>query len=188
MAESEYERRGLFGAVKSLLGVRGLFEDPEVARPFLALGALPEGTLGRAFFDHYRHNGFPLPGERGGFPVSGVYHDFIHVLTGYGTDPVGELQLGAFTAGSRKQDPLYVALLPVLVFCAGINVTPVPHDEPAALFAQPGVAEKYLIALQRGGQVACDLSDHWDFWPLVSRPLAEARVGLGIEAPGAAQS
>jgi hypothetical protein len=186
MIQGEVERRGLLGAVKSLLGVRGLLEDPAVAAPFLALGDLPAGTLGRAFFDHYRRNGFPLPGEKGGFPESGVYHDFTHVLTGYGTDPASELQVGAFTAGLRRQDPLYVAMLPLLVFCADINVTPIPHEHPVALFSQPGVAERYLAAFQRGAQVTCDLSDHWDFWPLVALPLEEARARLGIEAGGVA--
>ncbi|MBS2025073.1 MAG: hypothetical protein JST92_21955 [Deltaproteobacteria bacterium] len=38
MVQTELERRGLWGAVKSVLGIRGLVEDPEVARPFLALG------------------------------------------------------------------------------------------------------------------------------------------------------
>jgi hypothetical protein len=179
MLEGELEK-GLVRFVKSTLGQRGLYEDPLIAAPFLALEDLPAGTLGRALFDHYREHGFHFPGERGGFPEAGVYHDITHVLSGYGTDPYGELRVGAFTAGYRKQDPFFVALLPLLLFVAEINVTPLPHDHADALFAQPGVAEAYLHAMERGGGVMLDLSDHWDFWPLMRRPIDDARRELGI--------
>jgi len=182
MLEGEMER-GLFAGVKAFLGIRGLVEDPLVAAPFLALADLPEGTLGRAFYDHYRANGFALPGEKHGFPESAVYHDLTHVLAGYGTDPFGELQIGAFTAGFRKRDPFFVALLPLLVFVAEINVTPIPHGHADAMFEQPGVAEDYIAAIERGSRVKVDLSDHWDFWPLMPLPLDVVRERLGISRP-----
>ncbi len=179
MVEGELER-GVFAGMKSLLGVRGLLSDPLVAEPFLALGDLPNETLGRAFFEHYRAHGFSFPGEKGGFPESGVYHDFTHVLAGYGTDPFGELRVGAFTAGYRQRDPFFVAMLPLLLFVAEINVTPVPHDHVDGLLARAGVAESYLRAFERGGRVKIDLSDHWDFWPHVSKPIDDVRRELGI--------
>jgi hypothetical protein len=182
MLESEMER-GLYAGVKAFLGVRGLSEDPLVAAPFLALGDLPEGTLGRALFEHYRSNGFAFPGEKGGFPESAVYHDLTHVLAGYGTDPFGELQVGAFTSGFRKREPFFVALLPLLVFVAEINVTPIPHGHIDAMFERPGVAEDYIAAIERGSRVKIDLSDHWDFWPMMSLPLDVARARLGISRP-----
>ncbi|MBX3188979.1 MAG: hypothetical protein KF819_18305 [Labilithrix sp.] len=180
MLADEIDARGLTGAISSFLGLRGLREDPMIAAPYLSLEKLPAGTLGRALFDHYRHNGFSFPGERGGFPEAGVYHDVTHVLAGYGTDPLGELQIGAFTAGFRKKDPLFVAMLPLLLFCADINVTPIPHERPLELFAQGDNAEKYLRAVQRGMRVRVDLSDGWSFWPFASRPLADVRAELGI--------
>lgn len=182
MLEGEIEARGWMGAVSSFLGIRGLREDPLIAEPFRALEDLPEGTLGRTLFEHYRSNGFSFPGERGGFPEAGVYHDITHILAGYGTDPYGELQVGAFTAGYRKKDPIFVAMLPLLVFCAEINVTPIPHDHVDAIFAQPGVAERYIVAYERGAQLKCDLSDHWDFWPEMRRPVGDVRKDLGVVA------
>lgn len=182
----EEVERGVVGAAKALLGLRGFVEDPAVAAPYLGLGDLPAGTLGRALFDHYRGHGFALPGERGGFPEAGVYHDVAHVLGGYDTDPLGELQVGGFIAGFRARDPFYVAMLPLLVFVAGIDVTPLDHDAAAPLFARPGVAEAYLDAIDRGGRVRVDLSDHWDFWPLVRLPLDEARARLGVPPPRSA--
>jgi hypothetical protein len=180
MARSEIDDHGAFEGLLRLLGTRGLHEDPLVAAPFLALGDLPEGTLGRELFDHYRAHGFAFPGERGGFPESAIFHDLVHVLAGYATDPFGELQVGAFTAGFVRQNPFHVALLPLLVFCADINVTPIPHDTGDHLFSQAGVAEGFLHAFERGSKVPRDLSDHWDFWPELARPIDDVRRELGI--------
>jgi hypothetical protein len=179
MVEGELEH-GVLRAAKSLLGIRGLLEDPALAARYAGFASLPEGTLGKVLFAHYRKNGFTFPGEKGGFPESGIYHDMTHVLSGYDTDPQGELQVGAFTAGYRKKDPLYVAMLPLLLFCADINVTPIPHDHTEALFSQPGIAEEFIVAYERGADVRLDLSDHWDFWPEVARPIADVRRDLGI--------
>lgn len=179
VARTELERNVAAG-IKAFLGLRGLMQDDGVAEPFLALEALPEGTLGRALFDHYRRHSFALPGERHGFPEGGVYHDLSHVLGGYDTDPLGELQVGAFTAGYRKKNPLFVAMLPLLLFCAEINVTPIPHDRVGDFFAEPGVPEAFFAALERGSRVNVDLSDRWDFWPFLPMPIEDARAALGL--------
>jgi len=179
MLEGELAK-GILPAARAVLGVRGLVENPLIAEPFLALEDLPVGTLGRALFDHYRSNGFAFPGERYGFPESGIYHDLTHVLAGYATNPYGELQIGAFTAGFRKKDPFFVALLPLLLFVAGVNVTPIPHDFIEDMWLEPDVAESYLRAFDRGAKVRVDLSDGWDFWPLLARDLEHVRTELGI--------
>lgn len=181
MLAGEIEEHGLLEGIKRLLGTRGLTEDPAVAAPYRALEELPHGTLGRALFEHYRENQFAFPGERGGFPEGGMYHDVTHVLAGYSTDPLGELQIGAFSAGFIRQNAFYVALLPLVIFCADINVTPIPHDHVDHLFAQPGAADKYLKALERGSKVKLDLSDHWDFRPELARPIDDVRRDLGVE-------
>jgi len=46
--------------------------------------------------------------------------------------------------------------------------------------------EKVAVALARGAACNIDLSDHWDFWPYMPRPLDDVRRELGIpplEAP-----
>lgn len=171
---------GFFPAIRALFGLRGLMRDPRLAARYIALGELPDGTAGKALYDHYRRHGFGLPGEPNGFPESGVYHDIVHVLGGYDTDAVGELSVGAFCAGFRRQDPLFTALLPLFVFVARINVTPIAHERVDDLFAQPGVAEAYLKAYERGSRVKVDLSDHWDYWPFLGRPIEDVRRDLGI--------
>lgn len=180
MAEAELAQ-GLEHSVKALLGFRGLREDATVAEPYRALADLPEGTLGRALHEHYRRHGFALPGEKHGFPEGGVFHDATHVLGGYDTDPLGELQVGAFTAGYRQKDPLYMAMLPLLLFVDRINVTPIAHDEVDDFFSQPEVAETFLTAFRRGLRCREDLSAGWDFWVHARRPIADVRRDLGIE-------
>jgi ubiquinone biosynthesis protein COQ4 len=62
------------------------------------LAILPTGTLGKALVDHFNHNGFQ-PLTTG--PRRKQLHDVVHVLTGYSTDPVGELEVQAFMLGAK---------------------------------------------------------------------------------------
>jgi len=171
---------GVVGLATGLLGLRGLHEDPALAQRYIALGDLPAETLGHAFFTHYRGNGFAFPGEPLGFPESGVYHDLTHVLWGYGTTPAEEHLVGGFTAGYKRVNPFYVALLPAFSFGAGVNVTPLDQPHVTGILATPGLASRFIEAVERGSRVNADLSDNWDFWPLLPLPLAEARRQLDI--------
>ncbi len=171
---------GLLGLVKALLGQRGYLEDKAVAAPYLALEQLPEGTLGRVFFQHCRSHGFAFPGEPGGFPESAIYHDFTHVLSGYGVDAAGEVQVGGFQAGYMRKNTAYMALFVLLTFTSGVNMTPLPQQHSVGILGQEDLADKFLHAVERGSRVNTDLSDRWDFWPLVRRPIAEVRESLGI--------
>lgn len=73
-----------------------------------ALGKLPEGTLGHAFAKYFADNGihpFKSPYEvrnEVDFLVKWYRetHDLHHIVTGYGTDEVGEMELQAFAAGN----------------------------------------------------------------------------------------
>ena len=60
-------------------------------------------------------------------------------------------------------------------------MTPLPQPLSVSVLGQPGVAQRWLRALERGGKVNTDLSDNWDFWPFLPLPLDEARAELGIE-------
>lgn len=184
LLRNTYQDKGTIGLIKEVLGLRGVYEDPELARRYQALGELAPDTLGRAFFDHYREHGFAFPGEAHGFPEAGVYHDFAHVLGGYSTEPRGEMGVGGFQAGFRKENPVFMALFVVLTFSTGVNMTPLPQPHVEALLAEPGVAEDFLDGIRRGAAMNTDLSDRWDFWPLVALPLDEARAQLGVPPRG----
>jgi hypothetical protein len=81
----------------------GTEADHALAKRYQALGLLPEGTLGRAFWGHYQKNGYPFPGEQNGLSEKfAVPHDSTHVLSGYNTSPQGELLVSTFTAAMHK--------------------------------------------------------------------------------------
>jgi hypothetical protein len=149
--------------------------DEAVTQRFRALRELPDGTLGREYHRYAERNGFGMPGERGGIPEAGVHHDLTHVLTGYDTDPLGEIEIGSFTAGMKKTDPFFFLLFVMLEFHLGLAIRP---GQPAA----PGHydAARAVRAHQRGARCTRDLTNGWDFWPDVARPVTELRREFGI--------
>jgi len=75
-----------------------------------ALAALPEGTLGHELMRYFRDNGigpfattFPINSDVD--YLSKRYretHDLLHLVTGYGTDEAGEMELQAFVLGNLR--------------------------------------------------------------------------------------
>ena len=73
-----------------------------------ALERLPEGTLGHELMRYFRANGLEpfvtsFPVESDVDYLSKRYretHDLFHVITGYGTDMIGEMELQAFVLGN----------------------------------------------------------------------------------------
>lgn len=178
--KDEYHHRGLVGTAKALMDLRGVHEEQEVAARFQAWEKLPHESLGAYVFRHYREHGFPFPGEKGGFPEGGMYHDFSHVLAGYDTSAEGETLVAGFIAGYREKRPdhgLFTALFGLSIFSAGIDLTPI--GVPTATGTVGKVAERFLLAIERGSGVP-DLSDDWNFWDYIELPLEEARTRLGI--------
>jgi ubiquinone biosynthesis protein COQ4 len=90
-----------------------LAEQPAIHRGNIDLGQLSrlaEGTVGRAFARYYEDNGI-LPFESPyAVRTDADYlmkwyretHDLHHVVTGYGTDSVGEMELQAFVLGNLR--------------------------------------------------------------------------------------
>jgi tellurite resistance protein len=52
------------GLVKFVRGMVGRYEDAELARRYHALEHYPSGSLGRAYWEYCRSNGFPCPARR----------------------------------------------------------------------------------------------------------------------------
>jgi len=183
MIKDLYHRGGTLGVVKALAGLRGLREDAELAARFQAWERLPSESLGAQVFHHYRKNGFALPGERGGFPEAGLYHDISHVLAGYDTTPEGETLVGGFIAGYREGRPdhgLFTALFVLSIFSTGVDVTPINVGAETGTVGD--VAERFLLAIERGSSMSEDLSDEWNFWDYIELPIEEVRARLGIPA------
>jgi hypothetical protein len=179
--KNQLTQKGPLSVAKSVLIMRGVMEDPALAARYRAWEKLPEDTLGHHLISFYARNGFSLPGERKGFPEAGLYHDLCHVLGGYDTDPEGEIQVAAFTAGFKRTRPFYVVLFAVLIFSTGVNMRPSNEDfVTTGVLGKPGVAERMFAAVERGTKVNLDLSDNWDYWAYVGLPIDEVRRRLNI--------
>ncbi|KAF3885430.1 MULTISPECIES: hypothetical protein [Nostocales] len=150
-------------------------EDFEMAWRYRQLGLLPKGTLGRAYWEHCVQRHFSFPGENAGIPERMVFHDFGHVLSGYDTDPLGEIQQGAFQAGFIREDGFVFLLFALLHFHLGIQMTPVA-DTCVGLFDISLV----ILALQRGAACKVDFSNNWNFWEVVEVPVGDLRDRYGI--------
>lgn len=172
-----WRSEGVRGLVSRLAVFRGWSEDPALAARYRALRQLPEGTLGRELVEHFRRGGFALPGERFGAPEMIVVHDMAHVLSGYGTDPAGELQVAAFTAGFRKREQsLPILMFVIAQFDLGIPMVPVAAPELGNLDA-----DAFLAAFVRGAKMTVDLFEDWDMWAVIDQPVSELRRRYGIE-------
>ncbi|MEZ4451345.1 MAG: hypothetical protein R3B09_17835 [Nannocystaceae bacterium] len=110
---------GMWKIAKSVLGVG----DRTLADRYAALAGYPRESLGRAFHEHCTRNGFKLPGEKGAPPEMLVFHDLGHVLTGYTTEPEGEVEMGGFEAGYMGEDGFSVTLLVLLLFHLGADIS-----------------------------------------------------------------
>lgn len=171
-----YQEEG-FAGLRKMTALWGGGEDPQLAWKYKRLGLLPEGTLGREFWEHITKNGFSLPGEKGGIPERLVFHDFGHVLAGYDTKPESEIQQGAFQGGFVREDGFAFLMFVVIQFHLGLKVTPVT-DGYTGLFD----VAKVLHAARRGAACKVDLSDRWDPFAVADAPLAQIRAEYGVPA------
>jgi hypothetical protein len=178
---------GVFPLIKAILRLRGVLgEDQELAGRFRALGDLPLGTLGREFHDHCRESQIPFSGEKGGFPIGAVYHDFSHVISGCDTSPEGEIKNAAFQAGFCGGDEdFFTTLFANLIHTAGINLTPFEMPVELGRIGNGTLALDWLKELERGSAMTVDLGDHWNFWDFVELPIDVVREKLGVR-PAAA--
>ena len=147
-----------------------------------AMASRPASSLGRAYLEFAEARGFkasglieversadageaPDPARRWFYDRTNVMHDLWHVLTGYGTDPAGEAALLAFTCGQipNRGLLLLVTAAAVLGVCEGNLGWP-----------------RYLYRAWRRGRRASVMTAA-PYEELLSRPLEEVRLRLGIE-------
>jgi ubiquinone biosynthesis protein Coq4 len=141
-----------------------------------ALKQLPEGSLGHVYAQQLRSQGLTPDSLIDPSPVHSAQeflvhrlretHDIVHVLTGFGTDPIGELGLQAFNL-AQNRSPLAV----MLIF--GAMLSSLQNDEPLEPLLT-ALARGFALGLQSPCVIAYRLEDGWD------RPLADWQRELGL--------
>jgi len=175
-----YENEGFLGMLKNFASFAGIFENQAIADRYRALESFADGTLGKELWHFYRKHGYAFPGEKHGAPEGLLTHDLSHVLGGYDTDFASEALVLAFQAGYRKLDPFAVLVFMLLQGQHGLKLTLFAEAHRGYLDNQPELVEGMVRAFARGTRMTIDLTDHWDFWAVMDRPVEELRQRYGI--------
>ena len=182
--------------------IHGTAPNEQLAALFAPLADLPTGTVGRTFADFYGHHTWRMPGTPGGVALPLTLHDWLHVYIGATTEPLGEVEVGAFAAGTtRHQYGFHNLLIVLLMFEYGM-VTAMsggPGLAPAGALAPRGLARdgaRGVTANPDGGRMVADaiLRGHAantdlylgvDHLAQAPRDLAELRSAYAIPPRGA---
>lgn len=183
----ELQHRGWGWLVRGALHYVGR-PDPILAARYHQLQDLPRDTLGYGFWQFCRRQGYRFPGDPGGVHEGLTFHDMTHVLGGYDTSALGELQAVAMTVGyQRSGDPLASLLFILLQQQLGIQVGVLSQARRGGL-EQPQAADQFLQALIEGASMTVDLSESWDPWPVMTCSVEELRRIYGLEPVGVRSS
>ncbi len=162
-------------------GERAIAEqDRDYGAKLRALEGCPPLSLGRTYFQYYQQFNSPFPGEDGGPHPSVASHDFDHVITGYDTDPPGELALQAMLLASNGFQDHFSSLVASLLLYESASLPFLTIIPKEAVLDRDGAMDLLANAFLRGQMttVDCRALDHM---AIVNRPLAEIRRECGIE-------
>lgn len=134
------------------------------------LRSLPSGTLGHAWAEHLDANALQ-PFVQG--PRRQQLHDGVHVLTGYGTDPMGEAEVQAFLLGAKFR------LVHVIVGLGALRSIQRQRQHQILSLSYEAVRSRLLIAYRRGCNAHFD-PDTWQPEELWERSLVEVQTDFGI--------
>ncbi|MEB3355769.1 MAG: hypothetical protein VKK04_03425 [Synechococcales bacterium] len=137
------------------------------------LQSLPEGSFGRAWIEMLDANQLQ-PLTTG--PRRKQLHDGIHLLTGYGTDPLGEAEVQAFLLGTKFCFANTVLLLGLMRLVRQ-QVGSSAHGPGWSL-----VGDRLRHAYWRGTQASFD-PDTWQPEMLWDLPLSHVRQWFHIPTP-----
>jgi len=169
-----------------LLPYAGDHANPgEVAR-FETLADQPQGTFGRAFYEHFRRNNYGFPGDPKALNAAfSLPHDSVHVLTGYDTTPRGEILVSTFTAAMHPYFPMSGHILPVIFsWHLMVQINEVARSARDALDPV-----EFWRAWAAGAATTIDtFAPAYDFWSHVKEPLQDFRGRSAILPQGLAQA
>lgn len=139
---------------------------------------MPDGTFGRAFWEHFHRNGFAFPGDPNGLAEGFTTpHDTSHVLSGYSTSQQGEMCVSTFIGAMHPDHPMSAEVLPVLFsWHLGIKLNDIARS--ATGMFEPRM---FWTAWDRGAATTVDVLDpDWDFWAATPVPLDDLRSAYTV--------
>lgn len=150
----------------------------KIAQRYYDLADYPKDSLGFQLWLNITESGFHFPGEKGGFIETIIWHDLLHILTGYDTSFDGEIDIAAFQAGMIP-DGFYIMVFVFLQFEFGVKIAELA---PAATdkISRPELVERLLAAWQRGLCTPFDFAEQWNFYPDLQLAVAEVRRKYAI--------
>jgi hypothetical protein len=162
--------------------------DPGLARRWEALRSLPEGTLGREVVKFYDARGFAFPGTPNSAPPFLAQHDWVHVVTDYGSTVECEIEVFGFISRAND-DPRAFSLLAMIVslFETGYTASGMGlFQYDRGHLSHQGMAVRLADAMRRGALCAAyaggpDLLRR-DWFDDAARPVDDVRAELGIVA------
>lgn len=137
------------------------------------LRSLPAGSLGHAWAKHLDINGLK-PFNSG--PRRQQLHDGVHVLTGYGTDPVGEAEVQAFLLGAKFR-------LANVLITLGLLRAIHRHQQHQLLSLSLAEVRSRLKAAYYRGRNSQFAPDTWQPELLFKAPLTQVQARFGISNP-----
>lgn len=141
--------------------------DPTPLVDLQYLQRLEQNSLGRALVAHLDHHQLQ-PFSQG--PRRVQLHDTVHVLTGYGVDLLGEIEVQAFLLGCKLRPGNIVLALGLLHKLLWSADTKLDHEL---------IWNRIQTAYRRGQQSSFDPAD-WSPQDLWHQPLDQVREHLGI--------
>lgn len=155
--------------------------DKRLAEKYHALEALPDGTLGNAFFHFYQDRGFAFPGEKHCLGEIVTKHDALHILSGCNTDAPGEINVAGVEAGMVGSGVGYEFLMETLaLFQDGIDFE---HSSKFGITVREDSLDPdtLMLNIRKGMDMSTNIfAADWDFWAATRRQLDELRSECGV--------
>lgn len=148
--------------------------DPDEFERWDKLKHCSQGSLGRSLWEFYQSRGFKLPGQLGAGNAALAHHDWIHLIAGYDTTPIGELEVTAFMASSSRSAGATLGFIGAIsILETGLLHSFYGADQfGRALSANDGI-ERVAKAISRGKACNVDPLMDLDYFELADTPLAE---------------
>ena len=171
-------------------------DDPALAARWAALEHCPPTSLGRTTWEFYKSRGFNFPGSPISVSPRLAQHDFVHVLSDYGTTVESEIEVFAMIARADEDPRSFSLLIAVLALFEsgyldkGLGAF---RADPNHLSAKPSdMGVRLGNAIARGGEVAwkhnttngIDLLGE-DWFGQADEELTVLRDKYGFTGPGA---